>query len=703
MLDPNNEYGYVIQWIEEAKNAIASRLASCQRNLDAYHHKPSKNIYKENAMKYDIDKAMASGAVDLSQRNMFCSIRDSIPDGRSDIIYRSVETNVNQLSGGMGAFQVSLYDPASVLEDGFEQKLSLAAERIYNIYGIDSFRDLAVRDMMLFGAAYIYPFYDKSINDISVERISIDKMILDPIRFQRNGARYIGFQKVISWQQLEKEVVFQGKYVKVFNDAKLEAKNIEELMLNREMHLGVIEEFETRMGKIGLPYKSNATDPASDSKKKYNGQDVEVSLIWDLTNGDRFMVLNRKYIVQHEKNALNVATSIENEINFTAIKTNILRKIKSPIIEIPYKIVADEAYPTTPLDEYVEDFDEICTLYSIKKHNEALASVITPIGSANDLAIISNLPPISGMGAYGIDGQVGFLQRGYDPSFLDSRIQQREEKIKEAFSAYSQIDMSMMIGDRASAKEASQAQGAVAAGHNALIHNLEMGFSDVLRAVNLLMVRHKSNRIIKVKINEDLATVPVEALALDAILNVKLKSEVDRQKEKMSMMASQMINLGVNNQYINQEEFVPAMLEIAFGSLLTKAQIRNMIKQPEDPEFKAFAQQQAENQAKELNLEQQIVEQDPEAAAMYKFNKLATPEDQQALISEMQAMQGGQDPTEPIAPPTEGLKMEQDNPATDLLDQKDIAKVNLEEQTMEANAEGLPPEIAGEVANGGLL
>ena len=88
---------------------------------------------------------------------------------------------------------------------------------------------------------------------------------------------------------------------------------------------------------------------------------------------------------------------------------------------------------------------------------------------------------------------------------------------------------------------------------------------------------------------------------------------------------------------------------------------------------------------------------------MYKFNKLATPEDQQTLINEMQSMQGGQDPTEPVAPPTSGVRMEQDNPSTDLLDQKDIAKVNLEEQTMEANAEGLPPEVAGEVANGGLL
>ena len=216
--------------------------------------------------------------------------------------------------------------------------------------------------------------------------------------------------------------------------------------------------------------------------------------------------------------------------------------------------------------------------------------------------------------------------------------QEREQRIKEAMNAYSQIDMAMMIGDRASAKEVSANQGAVASGHNALIHNLEIGFAEIIRVVNLLLVKYNSDKTIKVQLDGELETVPVEKLALDAVLNVRLKSEIEQERQQKALMASQLLNIGVNNQYINQEVFVPKMLSIAFGNLFTRAEIKEMITTPINQQALDTAQLQAQNHAKELQLEQDVVSQYPNERISNMLNAYMTPEDVAQFQAENQQL-----------------------------------------------------------------
>lgn len=643
-IDPNAEYGYVIQWIEESKRALLPRIKQASRNQSAYNHIPSRNTYRDLAQKFDVKQALQRGVSQETIDSIKCA-GELIPDGKNDIVFKTVETNVNQLSGGIGQFEMQILDKTQVLDTNLEQMLALADEQIYYMYGLDKLRDTSVRELMLYGATYYYPTFNKETKDIEVELISLSNIILDPIRYRRTSPRYIGFHKMISWQDLEKEVEFKRGFMKTINDAQLQAKNIQDLMNNPNIKSSMFNEQEVRsMNQIinscytGEKYTSNAFTPEGKAKQKYQGEDVEISYIWDLTTGDRFTVVNRKFIIDKIEKDLDVATKVETETAYEVIESKLLKRIKSPIIEIPYKIVPNYPYPITPLDMYMDDFDELCSIMSLKKHNESIAGTMTPYGSEYDLALLTTSANISGVGVSGMDGTVGFLNKQYDPSFLDSRIQEREQRIKEAMNAYSQIDMAMMIGDRASAKEVSANQGAVASGHNALIHNLEIGFSEIIRVVNLLLVKYNSDKTIKVQIDGELETVPVEKLALDAILNVRLKSEIEQERQQKALMASQLLNIGVNNQYINQEVFVPKMLSIAFGNLFTRAEIKSMITMPVNQQALDTAQLQAQNHAKELQLEQDVVSQYPNERISNMLNAYMTPEDVAQFQAENQQM-----------------------------------------------------------------
>lgn len=707
-LDPNDEYAFVLQWISESKEAMLPRIKRSARNLMMYQHKPSRNSYKEQAKRFDLHKARSLGLSDL-EFERYKSVVETIPDGRSDIVFRSIETNVSQLSGGIGQLETILLDKSAILDDNLEQILSLADEQIYYNY-LDKFRDMITRELFLYGSSYVYPRYDKKAKDIVVEMISQDKIIVDPIRFRRNKPRYIGFHKMISWQELDKLVEYNGKFLKTKNKVEVYAKNLKELMMNPS--LGSNEEYADLQADIVAlyrerKYKTGANNIDAKEKSKYQGEDVEVSYIWDLTTGTRYLVLNRRFVIEERKDDLEVVTKIAQEDRSQGvIETDLKKSIASPIIEIVAKQVPNSAYPVTPLDLYGEMFDEICAMMSLKLHNESIVGTVTPIGSDYDLAILSNGAPVSGVGVSGTDGTVGFINKAYNADFIDTRIQEREQRIVQALNAYSQIDMVQMIGDRATAKESGAAVGAVSAGHNSLIHTLELAFADIIRVVNLLTVRYMSDKTIKVNIDGELPTLNVSALALDSILNVKLKSEVEKERESKSMIAAQMLNIGAQNPYVNQEVFIPRVLKIAFGTLFPREELAQIIKMPEDTAGIQLAQQQAANHAKKLQLQQQVVDQDPMGRLQMQAEATMTPEDMELLTSELQADQNqyGDMATQMNTVEDESEFVEQ--PLTEksaLESQQNMLNVEPTETTtgdMAPSTVGLPPEVAGMVSNG---
>ena len=133
--------------------------------------------------------------------------------GRADIVFKTVETNVKSVIWWNWQFETQILDKTQVLDTNLEQMLALADEQIYYMYGLDKLRDTSVRELMLYGATYYYPTFNKQTKDIEVELISLGNIILDPIRYRRTSPRYIGFHKMISWQDLEKRLSLRVVFI----------------------------------------------------------------------------------------------------------------------------------------------------------------------------------------------------------------------------------------------------------------------------------------------------------------------------------------------------------------------------------------------------------------------------------------------------------------------------------------------------------
>lgn len=82
------------------------------------------------------------------------------------------------------------------------------------------------------------------------------------------------------------------------------AKNIKDLMMNP--NLGSDEAYASLKSDIiacyrEKKYQTNANNIDAKAKTKYQGEDVEVSYVWDLTDGTRYTVVNRRLLSKSEK------------------------------------------------------------------------------------------------------------------------------------------------------------------------------------------------------------------------------------------------------------------------------------------------------------------------------------------------------------------------------------------------------------------
>ena len=168
------------------------------------------------------------------------------------------------------------------------------------------------------------------------------------------------------------------------------------------------------------------------------------------------------------------------------------------------------------------------------------------------------------------------------------------------------------------------------------------------------------------------------------------------------------------------------MLSIAFGNLFTRAEIKEMITTPINQQALDTAQLQAQNHAKELQLEQDVVSQYPNERISNMLNAYMTPEDVAQFQAENQQLaESGQttpttedylnylngDMTQAEAQnnpyDTTGGSAEQQipeykqDPATvDNSNEQDMLK-NINNEAV-INTKGLDPATAGSITNGDM-
>lgn len=624
----NSPYDFVIQWIEESTLRRTELKQLVERTMKAYKGKPSKNKYKAYAAAY------GNTLNDPHEKATWQKYCENIPDGRSDILRKSIETVVSQLQGGIGQYEYNVFDPLMEVDDDLIERLTSATEKFYIDSGLDTMKAELARDMLTNGAAYIYVTYDQEKKQYDAKLLEAWRVIADTNRGRHNRDRFLGFHQMESWIDVKKSLDFRGTKLVTLNDMDTYVKNINDVVRNPNFQSSYATENQLHVTQKLIYgsnyYKGRNTDQDLTADNRYRGDDVEVSYVWDLHENKRYKVLNRKYVIEAKDNDLTRNVKIPFIDPRTDEETSKTKKISMdcPIIEIAYLRHPAYNFPVTPVWFLLDDFDEICSAESLRSHNMSIMGPINFFGSPYDIEILTKAANIAGIGIEGMDGTAGVLNKQHDSTIVDGYIMLREQKIQRALNASDQYDLQQMIGDRASAKEAGTVSMMIAQGTNPLIASIEQGFSKAIRAFELLYVIYNEKGKFPFNNKSGYDEVTVQEIALDAIINVKLQSQIEFKAQMVSATAMSAMNF-----MLSSGQFDPAMVTEDFVPLITQGLISRkrarqyVIPEAPPPEAVAGNAQVGRNVAGQLNLEDAAVRANPDQALAQQAMSGMTPEE----------------------------------------------------------------------------
>ncbi len=665
--DPND---HVIQWIEESCRERVQLKRLVERTMRAYEGYPLRNSYKMNVSRY------ANSLENETEKKNWQLRCKSIPEGRSDVMRKSIETVVSQLQGGIGQYEYTVYDPIMEVDDDLIARLESACDKFYIDSNLNGMKDDIARDMITNGAAYLYVKYDKENKQYKTTLIESWRMLNDPNRLRTNRPRYTGFTQMESWKNVKSMITFKNGAVVTENDMDVYVDNIGKLINNPDFSNQYVDENKLKQD-IGLCYsdpyyQSRVIDTKLKENNAYLGDDVEVSYVWDLANHIQYKVINRRYIVEKKEVDLKRKISIEqrdprdpeNKKKISKPKTV---QIDAPIIEIPYLKHPKYSFPVTPLWFLLNDFDEICSAESLRAHNMSIMGPLNFYGSSYDIEILSNAANVAGIGIEGMDGTVGVLNKQHDTSIIDEYIRIREEKIKRGINAVDQFDMQEMIGDRASAKEVGAISNTVAQGLNPLVASMESGIAQAIRTFLKLYVIYNEDGAFSINNNGEYADVTLEEMALDAIVKVKLQSQIEFKMQAVSATAMGNLNslmAAASNGLINMDLVLEDYIPLITQGIVSRKRARQYAATPAPTAEEAMVASAAGSMvAGSLNAEQQAAINNPA---------------QTELAAEAEAMS---------------------NDELAMLEQT-LANPNvLQDLAPMTPVDGLPADIAGEIAN----
>lgn len=673
----NSPYDFVIQWIEESTKSKKVLKSTIERTMDAYEGKPSKNTYKANAASYG---NTLNNPEEKSNWQRFCS---RIPDGHSDILRKSIETVVSQLQGGIGQYDYEIDDPTMNVDDDLIQRLQSATSKFYIDSGIEEMKASIARDMLINGAAYVYVTYDKDKKDFKATLLEAWRVINDPNTGRINRRRYCGFHQMESWIDVKKDLKFREDKLVTLNDMDIYVKNVNDVVRNPNFTSEYVTENnikETAMNIYGVNYyKGRNLDQDLTADNKYRGDDVEICYVWDLNENKRYKVLNRKFVIEAVDNDLHrdvkyVSTDPRDPEGKKEIKKTKKININCPIIEIPYLRHPRYSYPVTPVWGQLDTFDEICSAESLRSHNMSIMGPINFFGSPYDIEILTNAANIAGVGIEGMDGTAGVLNKQHDVTIVDQYIRNREEEIKKALNSVDEYDMQAMMGDRASAREAGNISLAIAQGLNPLVAVMESGIAKVLRVFELLYVIYNEKGKYAIINNGKYDEVTVQEMALDAIINVKLQSQIENRLQMISATAMSTLNFLLSSGKVNEQEVLADFIPLITQNVISRKRARAYYQQaPATPQEIGGAIAAGQGIADMMNAEQQnAIDNYPQAVANAETAGMGA-EDLEAVAQEL------------------GQPMPQGNPYD--------AGYGMPEEILGSAAQGLPSDVAGEIAN----
>lgn len=724
-IDWNHDWNYPIQWLEESDSARTSYHYWLWRASLAKLGKPCKNLYQEE-LKSNLNKV---DSIDRAKYEEYCRC---VPEGTSFAIKKAVDNRANQMASGVDTYEYKINDPFGIIDDDTEDLLSAQCQIDYVRNRLNILSATFSRDLTWAGLAAVIVKYDPVSDKNKVLRVNPKNVWFDTKYSSLGLERFRGYSTMISWKKLkemianddneevnldikapdrsilkeeddgkgkkvwnvDKSAKYSNRKIRTLNGLDIYVEDINRLATSTQLS-GGISQFDEYDHDLRTCYNLNwyhtyASDPKVSSKSLYNGDDVELTVLYDLDQKIEFKIINRRYVISANGKAFHrkIAFTITNPVTGEQ-KT----RLDDFCLDCPLKIQFEEEenmdkfpHPWSPVFSLLDTHDELCGWRAKRDHVSKILSILRIETNAADAASLRGVLNIMGIVLDDIQGDINSINFQYDYTAIDSEIAFREQRIQQILHSYDQFDALQAMGDRASAAESGMALGAVAQGLSTHQNAIMQLYADIARQCIANRVAYSPRQDFPISNYGSNSSVSIQQMALDAIINVRPAMAVQIHEKAVAANALQLVANLAQSGLINKDGIAYLMERALMGTVPRKVASSFVREQGPSQEEIALAQQQAQNEAMALQQNQQAYEQNPVPYEVDNVMQTQSPDDVDAIIDELA---GGQ----PIPDERQLAEMSANGGGPQGVD------MEMQDGAMSTGLAGLTPETGGEYAN----
>lgn len=720
-IDWDNAYAYPIQWLQESYWARFAYRELLFRSSLAKEGLPSRNIYQEQMT------ANTNRITDPEKRQKFKDMCACLPIGRSFALANAVDNRANQLAGGVDSYECEVNDPYMVIDDQTEDLLAAQCQIDYAKSGVKFLSSQFAEDLSWAGMVAVLVKYNPKTEENEIFRVNPKNTWFDTKYSSLGKERFRGFSTMISFAALEKMIEADGDEINpnlsapdrsMFN----EKGEVDKKAKYNDHHIDTVnglrlyvEDLNKLATTPGLQdaydiniwgeyshdlhdcynlnwYHTFANDPEARTRSGYNGDDVELTVLYDLTRKIEFKIINRRYVISANSKAFRrkIPYEIINPFTQTIKLTSEEYCLNCPLIfQFERRNMDLKPYPQAPVFPLLDEHDELCAQIAKRKHVTNILSLLRIQANAADADSLGDALNIMGIILDDIQGDIASIPLAYDYEPIDSEINRLEAEIKARLKGYDDFDAMQAMGDRASAAESGMATGAIAQGLTTLQQTVMQLYADIARLCIGNRVTYSKEPTFRVYNGGDYSTLTIQQMAQLTLVDVKPKLAKKVQQRAIATNAMSLVaNLG-QSEFMSQE-LLAYLVEQALFEQMPRGMAAKLINKPTvSPETIQANAQQAQNMATALQQNQQMYEQNPGAYEVNKVMQSASPEEIDELIS----VYGNQLSQE------EGMT----NPEVSSQISSMTSPTNTTAIEQGIGAAGLPPELGGELANSGQI
>ena len=645
-VDFNHDFSYPLQWLNESEFARWAYQRWIWRSSLAKQGKPCKNTYQEE-LKSNLEKA------DINTRNKYKDRCEKVPMGRSFALKKAVDNIAAQMSGGVDSYNYQINDPYMIIDDDTEDLLSAKCQQDYIENNLQLLAPVFSDDIMWYGMAACVVKYCPISDKNKVMRIHPKNVWFDTRYSSTGQERFRGYSTMISWAKLKKMIKddgdeinldikapdgtpvreegegkdkhavldktakFSNRKIRSLNGLDIYVESLNKLAASPSLAPGLTDYIEydhdlRTCYNLGW-YQSFATDPEKRTKNGYNGDDVELTVMYDLDRKVEYKIINRRYVISANSKAF------KRKIQFTWTdpRTGLEQgRIDDFCLECPLKLAFEKVndmdtapHPWSVVFPLLDSHDELCGWRARREHVSKILSILRIDTNGADAESLVGMLNIMGGVFDDLQGDVVSLVFNYDYNPIDSEIAHLENQIQQVLHAYDQFDALQAMGDRASAAESGMATFAVAQGLAVHQNALMALFADIARQCIANRVAYSPRQEFPIVNQGAYRTVTAQQMALAAVVDVKPK--LAKQIQEKQIAANAMALLGSLGEQLSKEGQAYLMEQALYGTMPRKM-AETFVKEagPSEQEL-ALAQQTAQNDANMLAQNQAMYQENP--------------------------------------------------------------------------------------------